>query len=538
MKTSAMQRTVRMAIVLLLLAYAPALWAQHHGRGRAAFDEVFIDLRQPGKLEKEFPKEKIEQVRVLHLRGPFNSDDMRFVKRLADRSKVVDEKGDKVEAYLDLDMEEARLVRGGLLGGHSDNRIVWSSLFYSCRLLRSVILPRSTEEIGDRAFYGCYQLERVAMPRDVHIIGDAAFSGCRRLHHITFPPQVQVIGRNAFYDCERLVDVYLPDGLTSLGEGAFESCDRLEKVSMPDQLSVIPASAFSGTALKEIALPNNVAEIGKYAFKGTPITELAIPSTVTFFSPSAVDRCDRLQNIFVEEGNAQYADIDGVLFSADYAQLLLVPCRRQGSYSIPQGTVAIGDYAMNNCSNITMVDIPETVESIGAYAFGRCTSLTTMALPEMATRIGKGAFSGCSSLTAVTLPSALTQIPAEMFDECSNLMTTCMPESVVSIGEEAYHKCTALTEVTLPRSVTTIGDEAFRGCKNMTMFKMYDGVTKMGDKIVYDCKNLNTFFSLCPIPPEISKVTDGKVALVVPAASVELYKKAKGWKKFRTISGI
>ncbi len=356
MKTSAMQRTVRMATVLLLLAYAPAIWAQHHGRGRAAFDEVFIDLRQPGKLEKEFPKEKIEQVRVLHLRGPFNSDDMRFVKRLADRSKVVDEKGDKVEAYLDLDMEE--------------------------------------------------------------------------------------------------------------------------------------------------------------------------------------DRCERLQNIFVEEGNAQYADIDGVLFSADYAQLLLVPCRRQGSYSIPQGTVAIGDYAMNNCRNITMVDIPETVESIGAYAFSKCTSLTTMALPEMATRIGKGAFSGCSSLTAVTLPSALTQIPAEMFDECSNLMTTCMPEGVVSIGEEAYHKCTALTEVTLPRSVTTIGDEAFRGCKNMTMFKMYDGVTKMGDKIVYDCKNLNTFFSLCPIPPEISKVTDGKVALVVPAASVELYKKAKGWKKFRTISGI
>ena len=110
MKTSAMQRTMRMAIVLLLLAYAPALWAQHHGRGRAAFDEVFIDLRQPGKLEKEFPKEKIEQVRVLHLRGPLNSDDMRFVKRLADRSKVVDEKGDKVEAYLDLDMEEARLA--------------------------------------------------------------------------------------------------------------------------------------------------------------------------------------------------------------------------------------------------------------------------------------------------------------------------------------------------------------------------------------------------------------------------------------------
>ena len=127
--------------MLLLLAYAPALWAQHHGRGRAAFDEVSIDLRQPGKLENEFPKEKMEQVRALHLRGPINSDDMRFVKRLADRSKVVNDKGEKVEAYFDLDMEEARLVRGGLLGGHSDSRAVWSSLFSNCRLLRYVVLP-------------------------------------------------------------------------------------------------------------------------------------------------------------------------------------------------------------------------------------------------------------------------------------------------------------------------------------------------------------------------------------------------------------
>ena len=332
MKTSAIQRTMRIVIMLLLLAFAPALWAQPHGRGRAAFDEVSIDLRQPGKLENEFPKEKTEQVRVLHLRGPLNSDDMRFVKRLADRSKVVNDKGEKVEAYFDLDMEEARLVRGGLLGGHSDSRAVWSSLFSNCRLLRYVILPRTTEEIGDRAFYGCYQLERVDMPRDVRIIGDAAFSGCRRLHHIALPRRIQTIGDNAFYDCERLVDVYLPDELTSLGKGAFESCDRLEKVSMPEQLSVIPERAFSGTALKEIILPYHVVEIGKYAFKGTSITELTIPATATFFSTTAVERCDRLQNIFVEQGNAQYADINGVLFSADLAQLLLVPCKRQGIF--------------------------------------------------------------------------------------------------------------------------------------------------------------------------------------------------------------
>ena len=152
-KTSAMQRVIRIAIVLLLLAYAPTLWAQHRGRGSIAFDEVFMDLRVPGKLANEFPKDKFDMVRVLHLRGPLNSDDMRFVKRLAERSKVVNAKGDKVEPYLDLDMEEARLVRGGLLGGHSDSHAVWSSLFSYCRLLRYVILPRSTEEIGDRAFY-------------------------------------------------------------------------------------------------------------------------------------------------------------------------------------------------------------------------------------------------------------------------------------------------------------------------------------------------------------------------------------------------
>ena len=536
--SSAKRRAMRIATGLLLLAYAPALWAQHHGKGSIKPDEVFIDLRTPGKLADEFPKEKFDQVRVLHLRGPLNSDDMRFVKRLAERSKVLDVKGDKVEAYLDLDMEEARLVRGGLLGGHSDSHAIWSSQFSYCRLLRAVILPRSTEEIGDRAFYGCSQLERVDMPRDVRIIGESAFSGCRRLHRMPLPRRIQAIGDNAFYDCDRLIDIYLPDELTSLGKGAFEGCSRLEKVSLPEQLAVIPERAFYGTALREITLPYNLAEVGAYAFKGTDITELTIPATVTFFSPTAVNRCDRLRNIFVEQGNAQYADIDGVLYTADYAQLLLVPCTRQGAFTIPEGTVAIGDYAMNYCRNITMIDFPETVMSIGTYAFSKCTSLTNMTIPETVTHIGKGALSGCSSLTSATLPQTLTQIPAEMFDECSNLTSTCMPEGTTVIGESAYHKCNSLTEVILPRCVTTIGEEAFRGCKNMTMFKMYEGVTKMGDKIVYDCKNLQTFFSLCPTPPEVNKVTDEKVALVVPAASVALYKKAKGWKKFRSISGI
>ena len=573
---------LKLTLTLLMLTGVNELFAQFR-HGRTDPDEVYLEVRHAGRLSEDFPKEMFDRVRVLHLRGSLNNDDLRFLRRLADRTKVVDATGKSVKAYLDLDLAETRLAQRGLFGGDQSLRAIPSSTFSSWRLLRRITLPFATEVIGERAFSHCSMLEQVDMARDVTTIEAEAFYNCRRLRHINLPRDLQVIGDECFKGCDDLNDIYLPDGLEVLGTSAFEDCRSLAIVSIPFRLSIIPAKAFANTALRKIQIPDNIISIGEYAFTGTPITEFHIPATLTDMSVNSLRFCPRLQNIFVEQGNPNFTDVDGVLYNTDQSQLLQVPTMRSGVFNIPEGVQLIEEKALNTCKSITHINIPASVTligagafagtgisslvlpdglniisdemcyncsalqelvipasvtKVGASAFSKCTSLSFVQLPEQVSQIGKKVFSGCSSLTSVQLPQQLTTIPDEMFAECSKLLATNLNEGVTTIGERAYYKCTSLTEVTLPKTTRVIGEEAFRGCKNLTMMKIYEGIQSMADKMVYDCGRLQTFICLCPTPPDVSKVTNEKVALVVPAASVGLYKNAKGWKKFRTVSGI
>ena len=43
---------------------------------------------------------------------------------------------------------------------------------------------------------------------------------------------------------------------------------------------------------------------------------------------------------------------------------------------IPDGVVAIGDHAFDNCKHLESINIPDSVTSIGASAFKNCGNLT------------------------------------------------------------------------------------------------------------------------------------------------------------------
>ena len=60
---------------------------------------------------------------------------------------------------------------------------------------------------------------------------------------------------------------------------------------------------------------------------------------------------------------------------------------------------SIGEYAFENCSELTSVTIPNSITSIGYGAFSRCSGLTSVTIPNSVTFIGKYAFYNCSGLT-------------------------------------------------------------------------------------------------------------------------------------------
>jgi len=209
---------------------------------------------------------------------------------------------------------------------------------------------------------------------------------------VVIEPGVTSIGSLAFYKCSNLTSITIPSGLTSIGEMAFFNC----------------------SALTSVTIPNGVISIGNFAFGScTGLKSITIPSSVTSIENNIFQDCTGLTNITVDSSNPSFCSESGVLFNKDKTTLIYCPRRKTGSYTIPDGVTAIGDYAFYYCSGLTSVTIPSSVTSIGGSAFQHCTGLTSITIPNSVTSIVNLAFWDCDSLTIVYIPSGVNFVPDE-----------------------------------------------------------------------------------------------------------------------------
>lgn len=209
---------------------------------------------------------------------------------------------------------------------------------------------------------------------------------------VVIEPGVTSIGSLAFYKCSNLTSITIPSGLTSIGEMAFFNC----------------------SALTSVTIPNGVISIGNFAFGScTGLKSITIPSSVTSIENNIFQDCTGLTNITVDSSNPSFCSESGVLFNKDKTTLIYWPRGKTGSYTIPDGVTAIGDYAFYYCSGLTSVTIPSSVTSIGGSAFQHCTGLTSITIPNSVTSIVNLAFWDCDSLTIVYIPSGVNFVPDE-----------------------------------------------------------------------------------------------------------------------------
>jgi hypothetical protein len=144
------------------------------------------------------------------------------------------------------------------------------------------------------------------------------------------------------------------------------------------------------------------------------------------------------------------------------------------------------------------------------YPAGKTGS--SYAVPEGVTRIGNNAFSGCGSLTSVTLPACLTSNVDNSYSVISTLTNVSLPAGLTSIGDWAFSVCESLTSVTLPAGLTSIGDYAFSWCGRLASV---------------------TLPALTPPALGGSLWYWGESTVIyVPAAAVDAYKNAAGWKDY------
>ena len=179
---------------------------------------------------------------------------------------------------------------------------------------------------------------------------------------------------------------------------------------------------------------------------------------------------------------------------------------------------AIGDYTFSGCTSLTDIVLPSSVTTLGTYAFADCSSLTSIDL-TYATSLNKASLYGCSSLTSVTI-STLVYVPESAFGGCSSLTSITIP-NVASIGRAAYYGCSSLSSITIPASVTSIGNYAFYQCSGLQSITINNATPPTVNFAPLESKTMYVFDgSSCPI--------------YVPAASVDTYKTASYWKKYKT----
>ena len=174
----------------------------------------------------------------------------------------------------------------------------------------------------------------------------------------------------------------------------------------------------------------------------------------------------------------------------------------------------IGEYAFDNCYNLTEIIIPESVTEIGNRAF--CGSgLTSITIPKSVTKIGEWPFDTCTYLANITVEPENESFSAEdnvLFENRSKTLicypsgltgtTYAVPEGTAKIGDYAFTYCSDLTGISIPDSVTEIGEGGFYSCHNLTDLVIPDSVTKIGQEAFYACTGLTAI----AIPESVTKI--------------------------------
>lgn len=199
-------------------------------------------------------------------------------------------------------------------------------------------------------------------------------------------------------------------------------------VKVPSAINGLPVSVISSRCFQNEDNPNAVKSV-------------AIPSTVNSISALAFYKSKYLQEIICEK-NGNYADYNGVLYTADFANLVAYPENRQNTeFIMPDTVTTISCNAFSYCDNLERVVLSPMLEVIPDYAFSENDSLKEVQAPYNIKSVGYAAFNKCKSLTKITLPPSIMEINEQAVIECDKLESIeitgdsdCVMEFADSLG--------------------------------------------------------------------------------------------------------
>lgn len=216
----------------------------------------------------------------------------------------------------------------------------WASVAYFNALCEMAGIDVRTRNATQDSGAGSGHRNSIVKIDGKYYIADVGFSGTAPRHY-------------SFY--EEPSGLYVRNG-TLIQYDAFDVTD-----------AVIP-SEINGSTITDIGadyLDRTV--FGLY----DGLTSVTLPETINYISDVAFNSCPDLENIYVDEENTSYYDVDGVLYSYD-DRLIKVPETRS-EVVIEPGTTSIEDFAFYGTGRIS-ITIPSSVTTpFTEWTFNSCT---------------------------------------------------------------------------------------------------------------------------------------------------------------------
>ena len=472
----------------------------------------------------------------------------------------------------------------GIITFDGDITKIGNSAFKQCNTLQAIIIPQSVTKIDHFAFTDCTNLTAINFPSGVTEIGNLAFNNCQSLESVVLPNSLTKIGTQAFYCCNSISSVTIPQSVTTISDNAFGFCASLAefkgKFASEDGHCLVvngTLNSFASAGVTEYTIPSSVTAIGHYAMHNSALlTTVTIPQSVQTVGDGAFNGCISLASVYCKPttpptgGSAMFdnnaanrkiyvpaasveayktaagwsAYADAIFADADPANYQILYTSTDGNVVTPYKTDAFGANIVSNTyeNGQGVITFDGEVTKIGGSAFRGCTNLKTLNIPSSVTSIERWAFLDCDSLeeflgsniisngravvidgtmiafaqgglTSYVLPSEVTAVDVSVFESCDKLTEISLGENIITIGSSAFDSCTGITSITIPQSVTTIGNHAFNSCTKLDTVYVKATTPPTGEDNMFN-----------------NNAADRKI--YVPAASVEAYKAADGWKEY------
>ena len=330
--------------------------------------------------------------------------------------------------------------------------------------------PEYTLDIPDDEIW-TYQIEGLQAP---HI--NQPFKNAKRNKIIVVIVLIIAIGCSIYLSVRAVhSDTYK---YKDLGDGTYE----LVKFSNPGDITDITIDYVVDPETGEKDTSKPISVINEYAFNCDEIlNSISFGKDIKEIDGKSIYSCWWVQNVWIDDENPYYCDLDGVIYTKDLTEVVFYPndhdkyLRAKLGYDNllddqgqPMeelwGTTERYDEAFLAEYNkqIRTYVIPSTVTKIGQLAFAY-SNITDLYIPEgVKTMETMAVFKNTVLLNvySYTTDEPIKDVTYKAIDSMSTVYNS-LPEGLEYIGSDCFYYCRGLSYMYLPKSVTYIGHHAF-----------------------------------------------------------------------------